>query len=163
MTPAHERVLLDTSVVIDFPARAVAAHAATAAVSTITLAELSYGLHASDPLLNAAREKAAEIKENEQALSSLTRLLAAQGERLAQAQSDPDPQSRLLATRVLEIMAQARQRMRHRWESLPDIGPESRPNTSAQLRPKAPANEIVLTAAQDTEKQGTPKAAGKGE
>ncbi|OBI43701.1 hypothetical protein A5707_04740 [Mycobacterium kyorinense] len=53
----HERVLLDTSVVIDFPADAVAAHAATAAVSTITLAELSYGLHTDDPLLNAAREQ----------------------------------------------------------------------------------------------------------
>lgn len=53
----HERVLLDTSVVIDFPADAVAAHAATAAVSTITLAELSYGLHTDDPLVNAAREQ----------------------------------------------------------------------------------------------------------
>jgi len=51
-----ERVLLDTSVVIDYPADAVAAHADAAAVSTITLAELSYGLHTEDPLLNAARE-----------------------------------------------------------------------------------------------------------
>ena len=57
MTAVHERVLLDTSVVIDFPAGAVAAHAATAAVSTITLAELSYGLHTGDPLLNAGREQ----------------------------------------------------------------------------------------------------------
>jgi len=57
MSTAHERVLLDTSVVIDFPASAVAAHAATAAVSTITLAELSYGLHTGDPLVNAAREQ----------------------------------------------------------------------------------------------------------
>jgi predicted nucleic acid-binding protein len=54
---AHERVLLDTSVVIDYPADAVAAHADAAAVSTITLAELSYGLHTEDPLLNAAREE----------------------------------------------------------------------------------------------------------
>lgn len=53
----HERALLDTSVVIDYPARAVAARASTAAVSTITLAELSYGLHKADPLLNAAREQ----------------------------------------------------------------------------------------------------------
>jgi predicted nucleic acid-binding protein len=51
-----ERVLLDTSVVIDYPTDAVAAHADAAAVSTITLAELSYGLHTEDPLLNAARE-----------------------------------------------------------------------------------------------------------
>jgi len=57
MTPAHERALLDTSVVIDYPASAVAAQASTAAVSTITLAELSYGLHTADPLLNAAREQ----------------------------------------------------------------------------------------------------------
>ena len=57
MTPVHERVLLDTSVVIDYPASAVAAQASTAAVSTITLAELSYGLHTADPLLNAAREQ----------------------------------------------------------------------------------------------------------
>ncbi|MCW2659865.1 MAG: twitching motility protein PilT [Mycobacterium sp.] len=57
MTRPHERALLDTSVVIDYPARTVAAHASTAAVSTITLAELSYGLHTADPLLNAAREQ----------------------------------------------------------------------------------------------------------
>ncbi len=57
MTQPHERALLDTSVVIDYPARAVAVHASTAAVSTITLAELSYGLHTVDPLLNAAREQ----------------------------------------------------------------------------------------------------------
>jgi predicted nucleic acid-binding protein len=57
MTPVHERVLLDTSVVIDYPASAVAAQASTAAVSTITLAELSYGLHTADPLLNATREQ----------------------------------------------------------------------------------------------------------
>ena len=56
MTAAPSRALLDTSVVIDFPAAAVAAHTTTAAVSTITLAELSYGLHTEDPLLNAARE-----------------------------------------------------------------------------------------------------------
>lgn len=57
MKAAYERVLLDTSVVIDFPAAAVATHATTAAVSTISLAELSYGLHTGDPLVNAAREQ----------------------------------------------------------------------------------------------------------
>ena len=53
----HERVLLDTSVVIDFPGEAVGSLAATAAVSTITLAELAYGLHTDDPLRNTAREQ----------------------------------------------------------------------------------------------------------
>lgn len=57
MTGRHRRVLLDTSVVIDYPAEAVASHADTASVSTITLAELSYGLHTSDPLINTAREQ----------------------------------------------------------------------------------------------------------
>ncbi len=57
MKRVHQRALLDTSVVIDYPASAVAAQASTAAVSTITLAELSYGLHTADPLLNAAREQ----------------------------------------------------------------------------------------------------------
>ncbi len=57
MTTPHERALLDTSVVLDFPAAAVAAQAAAAAVSTITLAELSYSLHTDDPLLNAVREQ----------------------------------------------------------------------------------------------------------
>src|ERR1700744_5853566 len=57
MTRRYERALLDTSVVIDYPASVVAAHASTAAVSTITLAKLSYGLHTADPLLNAAREQ----------------------------------------------------------------------------------------------------------
>jgi hypothetical protein len=52
----HDRALLDTSVVIDYPADAVAANARTAAVSTITLAELAYGLHTADPLVNASRE-----------------------------------------------------------------------------------------------------------
>ncbi len=52
---AVPRALLDTSVVIDFPAAAVARAAETAAVSTITLAELAFGLHTADPLVNAAR------------------------------------------------------------------------------------------------------------
>ena len=57
VTSVPGQVLLDTSVVIDYPAAAVAAHAETAAVSTITLAELAYGLHTEDPLRNAAREQ----------------------------------------------------------------------------------------------------------
>ncbi len=55
MTVRHRRALLDTSVVIDYPVDAVAQHTETAAVSTITLAELSYGLHTTDPLVDAAR------------------------------------------------------------------------------------------------------------
>lgn len=57
MAVRHDRVLLDTSVVIDYPAASVADHAVSAAVSTITLAELAYGLHSADPLRNAAREQ----------------------------------------------------------------------------------------------------------
>lgn len=57
MTGFFERALLDTSVVIDYPGESVAARTASAAVSTITLAELAYGLHTADPLVNAAREQ----------------------------------------------------------------------------------------------------------
>ena len=49
--------LLDTSVLIDYPVDTVARHAQSAAVSTITLAELAYGLHTGDPLVNDAREQ----------------------------------------------------------------------------------------------------------
>lgn len=56
MNPA-DQALLDTSVVIHYPAQAVARHTASAAVSTITLAELAYGLHTPDPLVNAEREQ----------------------------------------------------------------------------------------------------------
>jgi predicted nucleic acid-binding protein len=57
MTADYERALLDTSVVIDYPAAAVAGHAVSAAICTITLAELAAGLHTPDPLVNAAREQ----------------------------------------------------------------------------------------------------------
>jgi predicted nucleic acid-binding protein len=57
MSAKFGQALLDTSVVIDYPPGLVAAHTSTAAISTITLAELAYGLHTSDPLLNAAREQ----------------------------------------------------------------------------------------------------------
>lgn len=57
MTVRHERALLDTSVLIDYPVAAVGMHTGSAAVSTVTLAELSYGLHTADPLVNAAREQ----------------------------------------------------------------------------------------------------------
>jgi predicted nucleic acid-binding protein len=57
VTVRHDRALLDTSIVIDYPAAAVAKHTSSAAVSTISLAELAYGLHTADPLVNAAREQ----------------------------------------------------------------------------------------------------------
>ena len=49
------RALLDTSVVID-PPTDLGDYARTSAISTITLAELAYGLHTADPVRNAARE-----------------------------------------------------------------------------------------------------------
>lgn len=54
---AFDHALLDTSVVINYPAESVAVRTRSAAVSTITLAELAYGLHTPDPLVNAAREQ----------------------------------------------------------------------------------------------------------
>jgi predicted nucleic acid-binding protein len=57
VSPVYDQALLETSIVIDYPALWVAVHTATAAVSTITLAELAYGLHTLDPLVNAAREQ----------------------------------------------------------------------------------------------------------
>ncbi len=51
------RALLDTSVVIDFDVELLAPVAEEFAVSTISLAELAFGLHTVDPLVNAAREE----------------------------------------------------------------------------------------------------------
>jgi HEAT repeat protein len=101
-----------------------------------------------------ARQK--QIRENEEALAPLTRLLAAQGDRLARELSDANPQARLFASRVLEYLAQARQRMRHRWESLPDLGNAPRTGASAQLKPGGSDNGIVLTSAQEVEKAKGP-------
>lgn len=56
-TRPYRRALLDTSVLIDYPEAAVARHTETASISTISLAELAYGLHTRDPLANAAREQ----------------------------------------------------------------------------------------------------------
>lgn len=49
------RALLDTSVVIAPPAD-LTRHAHVLAISTITLAELAYGLHTADPVVAAARQ-----------------------------------------------------------------------------------------------------------
>lgn len=54
MTPLP-RALLDTSVVID-PSPDLAELVRAGAISTVTLAELAYGLHPTDPVLSAARE-----------------------------------------------------------------------------------------------------------
>lgn len=48
------RALLDTSVLID-PPSSLGHFAESVAVSTITLAELAYGLHTADPVENSAR------------------------------------------------------------------------------------------------------------
>ena len=53
----HERALLDTSVLIDYPVDTVARHAQSAAVSTITLAELAYGLHTRNPTVIESRDQ----------------------------------------------------------------------------------------------------------
>lgn len=53
--PDHELALLDTSCVIDIPA-ALPSIASRAAVSTLTIAELAYGLHHADPIIVSARE-----------------------------------------------------------------------------------------------------------
>lgn len=54
MTPAH-RALLDTSVLID-PPLDLHRYATATVISTITLAELAYGLHTEDPVVAAARQ-----------------------------------------------------------------------------------------------------------
>jgi len=54
MRPAA-RALLDTSVLID-PPTDLASYAEAIAISTITLAELAFGLHTGDPVVDAARE-----------------------------------------------------------------------------------------------------------
>lgn len=53
--PDHALALLDTSCVIEFPER-LDELAAAAAVSTLTIAELAFGIHHADPLVAAARE-----------------------------------------------------------------------------------------------------------
>ncbi len=53
--PDHALALLDTSCVIDLPDR-LDELAEAAAVSTLTIAELAYGIHHDDPLIAAARE-----------------------------------------------------------------------------------------------------------
>lgn len=57
MADPVRRALLDTSVVIDFDVERLATVAEEFAVSTISLAELAFGLHTVDPLVNAAREE----------------------------------------------------------------------------------------------------------
>jgi len=51
----HALALLDTSCVIDYPEH-LDRLADTAAISTLTVAELAYGLHHDDPLVAAGRE-----------------------------------------------------------------------------------------------------------
>jgi predicted nucleic acid-binding protein len=53
--PEHALALLDTSCVIDFPDQ-MEQLAEAAAVSTLTIAELAYGIHHDDPVIAAIRE-----------------------------------------------------------------------------------------------------------
>jgi predicted nucleic acid-binding protein len=53
--PDHRLALLDTSCVIEFPSE-MEKLAEAATVSTLTIAELAYGIHHDDPLIVAARE-----------------------------------------------------------------------------------------------------------
>ncbi|WP_199521636.1 PIN domain-containing protein [Jiangella anatolica] len=58
---ATSRILLDTSVVIDMGSVDLGAHAsAPAALSTVTIAELSYGLDVDDPVERLARSRRLE-------------------------------------------------------------------------------------------------------
>ena len=53
--PDHRLAILDTSCVIEYPPELVeVAH--TAGISTLTVAELAYGLHHPDPMVAAARQ-----------------------------------------------------------------------------------------------------------
>ncbi|QGK68447.1 PIN domain-containing protein [Allosaccharopolyspora coralli] len=59
----HPVSLLDTSAVIDFPAEAADRHAAEHAISSITLAELSFGVHCTNVVESARRqERLVEIR-----------------------------------------------------------------------------------------------------
>jgi len=53
--PEHALALLDTSCVIEFPDQ-MEQLAEAAAVSTLTIAELAYGIHHDDPVIAATRE-----------------------------------------------------------------------------------------------------------
>ena len=53
--PEHALVLLDTSCVIELPDQ-LEELADAAAVSTLTIAELAYGIHHDDPMVAATRE-----------------------------------------------------------------------------------------------------------
>lgn len=55
VVPEHALVLLDTSCVIAYPDR-LEEIADAAAISTLTIAELAFGLHHRDPLVAASRE-----------------------------------------------------------------------------------------------------------
>lgn len=54
MTDLHERGVLDTSVIIDMPNVPDTALPASSTVTTVTLAELSAGLHTTDSLVERA-------------------------------------------------------------------------------------------------------------
>jgi predicted nucleic acid-binding protein len=93
VTPAA-RALLDTSVVIDPPAD-LDDYARSSSVSTITLAELAFGLHSADPVRNAAREARYQlIVQNLEPIpysASAARLYGALCEAVRQSGRNPRP------------------------------------------------------------------------
>jgi HEAT repeat protein len=98
--------------------------------------------------VKVVREYQERTRAEEQVLLPLAKALASQGERLARAVNDSDPEARLLARRTLEYMANARLRMRRIWEGLPDVS-AAQPAASSRLDGAAPAG-VVLAAAQET-------------
>jgi len=104
------------------------------------------------PLTDSQRKlvrfKAAKVKQNEDALAPLAKSLAAQGERVGREMTDPDAEARLLARRVLEFMANARLRMRRRWETLPELKSAETAGASAQLDRGGQGEEIIFAVAQ---------------
>jgi HEAT repeat protein len=99
--------------------------------------------------IKLVQEFAKSLRRDEATAAPFVTALASQGDRLARALNDPDPEARLLARRALELMANARLRQRRRWESLPNL--KTLEGTGASTRrdsgPLAPG--FTLAAAQD--------------
>ncbi|GGS41912.1 MULTISPECIES: type II toxin-antitoxin system VapC family toxin [Actinokineospora] len=65
MTPEHERGLLDTSVLVDLPSLRLQDIIGSAAISAVTLAELTAGPSATkDPVVRAKRQQYVQWVEN---------------------------------------------------------------------------------------------------
>jgi HEAT repeat protein len=89
------------------------------------------------------------LEEDDQFLAPLVKALADQGERLATALTDPDPQARLLARRALEWMANARVRLLRRWQSLPAGKRSATASASARGGNGGEVGDLILAAFQN--------------